>query len=251
MTCSSYAIEACVFVLHSIACILSAPLHSMHTCTLTSHAHMCPGTTHAHMHPYIACTHASWYNSCCLHTYPHMLLYPPPPLPHTHTYTLSQLFRRVAAALPGMESAQEKQNRDDCIHYLGRRRAWSVGPRRVGGCGRWVPGEWGGMVGGSQESGRVWSVGLVVGRELSDAMFPPSLSLMISKLHHVQYLWSGGAALYSLVPTSHEEKWSGEPSRISWALLRQCISTFKTFCGQPTQKKYGYRMEIDEHILLL
>ncbi len=33
------------------------------------------------------------------------------PPPHTHT----QLFRRVAAALPGMESTQEKQNRDDCI----------------------------------------------------------------------------------------------------------------------------------------
>lgn len=27
----------------------------------------------------------------------------------------SQLFRRVAAALPGMESTQEKQGKDDCI----------------------------------------------------------------------------------------------------------------------------------------
>ena len=29
--------------------------------------------------------------------------------------SLSQLFRRVAAALPGMESTQENQSRDDCI----------------------------------------------------------------------------------------------------------------------------------------
>ena len=30
-------------------------------------------------------------------------------------YNVKQLFRRVAAALPGMESTQDKQNREDCI----------------------------------------------------------------------------------------------------------------------------------------
>lgn len=30
-------------------------------------------------------------------------------------YNVKQLFRRVAAALPGMESSQDKQNREDCI----------------------------------------------------------------------------------------------------------------------------------------
>ena len=101
LTCSSYEIEACLFIVHSIACIISVA---------------------------VACTHVSWKNSCCLHTHP----LSPPPHTHTHIHTLSQLFRRVAAALPGMESAQEKQNRDDCIHYLGRG-VWSVGARRVGG----------------------------------------------------------------------------------------------------------------------
>ena len=33
-------------------------------------------------------------------------------------YNVKQLFRRVAAALPGMESAQDKQSREDCILCL-------------------------------------------------------------------------------------------------------------------------------------
>jgi Ras-related protein Rab-6A len=32
-------------------------------------------------------------------------------------YNVKQLFRRVAAALPGMESTQDKQNKEDCILY--------------------------------------------------------------------------------------------------------------------------------------
>ena len=32
-------------------------------------------------------------------------------------YNVKQLFRRVAAALPGMESTQDKQNREDCILF--------------------------------------------------------------------------------------------------------------------------------------
>ena len=44
---------------------------------------------------------------------------------------------------------------------------------------------------------------------------------------------------------SHEEKWSGEPSQISWAsactLLRRChLATFKTFYTKPAQKRYRY-----------
>ena len=35
-------------------------------------------------------------------------------------YNVKQLFRRVAAALPGMESTQDKQNREDCILSLFR-----------------------------------------------------------------------------------------------------------------------------------
>ena len=30
-------------------------------------------------------------------------------------YNVKQLFRRVAAALPGMDTTQDKQNREDCI----------------------------------------------------------------------------------------------------------------------------------------
>ena len=30
-------------------------------------------------------------------------------------YNVKQLFRRVAAALPGMESTQDKHNKEDCI----------------------------------------------------------------------------------------------------------------------------------------
>ena len=33
-------------------------------------------------------------------------------------YNVKQLFRRVAAALPGMESTQDKQNKEDCILTL-------------------------------------------------------------------------------------------------------------------------------------
>ena len=31
-------------------------------------------------------------------------------------YNVKQLFRRVAAALPGMDTTQDKQNKEDCIH---------------------------------------------------------------------------------------------------------------------------------------
>ena len=38
-------------------------------------------------------------------------------------------------------------------------------------------------------------------------------------------------------PPSHEEKWSGEPSQISWASEHFCDSATKQ---RSKQKKYGY-----------
>ena len=53
---------------------------------------------------------------------------------------------------------------------------------------------------------------------------------------------TGSDNSYGLVwSPDHEEKWSGEPSWISWAIAHFCDNVtwamIKTFCGQSTQKK--------------
>ena len=105
LMCSSYATEACPFVLHSIACIISVPL------------------PHAHMHPEELMLFT--YTSSHVYIHPHPI---PPPLPLTHTHSHSY-FAELQQHYRGWKV--HKRNKAEMTVSI----IWG------GGCGQWVPGE--------------------------------------------------------------------------------------------------------------
>ena len=86
-------------------------------------------------------------------------------------------------------------------------------------------------------------------------LFPIMLTLQSYRLFqklcpHISPIPSSGS-----LPdhTPHEEKWSGEPSWISWAyhtLLRQChLATLKHFAANPLKKGMDTQVEVKKKLL--
>ena len=100
----------------------------------------------------------------------------------------------------------------------------------------------------------MWSGMVKSSLQRYEALFPPQWIHI--RVHACTYMIRPLTKFASLVPRPHPEKWSGEPSRISWASKHSCNmhsvtwQCSKHFTSKPAHKRYGYSCWDKKNLLL-